>query len=81
MRTTIRLNDALLSQVKKKALEQNKTFTDVVADALAAWVQGGPAAPRKTQRIRLPKGGSGGLLPGVDLESNASLADRMDGLG
>lgn len=80
MRTTIRLNESLLRQVKKKALEQHKTFTAVVADALAAWVQGGPVSSRRSQRVRLPKSGKGGLLPGVDLENNASLADRMDDL-
>jgi hypothetical protein len=78
MRTTIRLNDALLRQVKRKALEQHKTFTAVVEDALAAWVQGGPIEADKHRRISLPKGGKGGVLPGVDLESNKSLLDRME---
>jgi hypothetical protein len=78
MRTTIRLNDALLKRVKQKALEQRKTFTDVVQEALASWVQGSPA--RSGQRIRLPKSGKGGLLPGIDLSDNASVLDRMDGL-
>jgi hypothetical protein len=80
MRTTIRLNDSLLRQVKKKALEQHKTLTAVFEDALAAWVQGGPVSSRKGRRIRLPKSGKGGLVPGFNLESNADLADRMDGL-
>lgn len=80
MRTTIRLNDALLRQVKRKALEESKTFTAVVEDALAAWVQGSPIDSRKNRRVKMPKGGKGGLLPGVDLDSNKSLSDRMDGL-
>ena len=80
MRTTIRLNPALLQQVKRKALEEHKTFTAVVEEALASWVQGGTASGKKISRIKLPKSGKGGLLPGVDLDSNASLADRMDGL-
>ena len=80
MRTTIRLNDALLRQVKRKALEEGKTFTAVVEDALAAWVQGSSIDSRKNRRVKMPKGGKGGLLPGVDLESNKSLSDRMDGL-
>lgn len=81
MRTTIRLSEALLRQVKRKALEQHKTFTAVVEDALAAWVQGGPIETNRNRRIKIPKSGQGGLLPGVDLDSNSSLADRMDGLG
>jgi hypothetical protein len=39
MGTTIRLNKALLRQVKRKALERHKTFTAAVEDALAAWVR------------------------------------------
>lgn len=79
MRTTIRLNDALLKKVKQKALEQSKTFTDVVQEALASWVQGGPAGKGSAERVRLPKSGKGGLLPGVDLDDNASVLDQMDG--
>ncbi|MEO6095169.1 MAG: hypothetical protein ABIW76_05655 [Fibrobacteria bacterium] len=78
MRTTIRLNDALLRQVKRKAFEQHKTFTAVVEDALAAWIQGGPIEANKNRRVNLPKSGKGGVLPGVDLESNKSLLDRME---
>ena len=80
MRTTIRLNETLMRQVKRKALEQHKTFTAAVEDALAAWVQGGPVDPKKGQRVKLPTAGSGGLLPGVDLDSNKALLDRMEGL-
>ncbi len=80
MRTTIRLNEALLRQVKRKALDQRKTFTAVVEDALAAWVQLGSMAALKKRRIKLPTNGKGGLLPGVDLSNNKSISDRMDGL-
>lgn len=74
------MNEALLRQVKRKALAQHKTFTAVVEDALAAWVQGGPIEAGKNRKVNLPKSGRGGLLPGVDLESNKSLLDTMDGL-
>ena len=80
MRTTIRLNEGLLRRVKRNALERHKTFTAVVADALSAWVQKPVHAGSKKFRVRPPTGGSGGLLPGVDLDSNRSLSDRMDGL-
>ena len=79
MRTTIRLNDSLLRQVKRKALEQRKTFTAVVEDALSAWIHGKSPESGTNQRVRLPKSGKGGMLPGVDLDSNKSLSDRMDG--
>lgn len=80
MRTTIRLSETLLRQVKRKALEQRKTFTAVVEDALSAWLHNPPRRAAGKVRVRLPESGSGGILPGVDLESNASLFDRLDGL-
>ena len=70
----------MLRQVKRKALEQNKTLTAAVSDALSAWVQRGVPKSKKSGRIRIPTSGKGGVAPGVDLDSNASLFDRMDGL-
>lgn len=66
-----------MRQVKRKALEEHKTFTRVVEDALSAWVQ---ASPVKKRKVRLPTSGSGGLLPGIDISNSADLLDRMDGL-
>ena len=81
MRTTIRLNDPLFRQVKRKAIEEHKTFTAIVEDLLSAWVKGSPSNARKKNRIKLPVDRrGGGVLPGVDLSNNASLFDRLDGL-
>jgi Arc/MetJ family transcription regulator len=77
MRTTIRLDDALLRQAKAAATSSGQSLSDFIADALRAAL-----AQRQTrrQRVELPTYTGGGLQPGVDLENNAALLDLMDGL-
>lgn len=77
MRTTIRLDEALLARAKELAARTGRTLTAVIEDALrAALVQG--RSRRRAERIELPTFGSGGTLPGVDLDDTASLADLME---
>lgn len=75
MRTTIRLDDALLKEVKRYALEHDTTFTAVVEEALKDKLA---KATRKPFKLATHRGG--GLQPGVDLSDNASLLDLMEGL-
>ena len=75
MRTTIRLDDTLLKEVKRYALEHDTTFTAVVEEALKD----------KLAQTTLPKPFElitykGKELPGVDISNNAALRDLMDGL-
>ncbi|MCC6796748.1 MAG: type II toxin-antitoxin system VapB family antitoxin [Candidatus Hydrogenedentes bacterium] len=79
MRTTIDINDQLLQQAKLRAAETNRSLTSVVEDALRHLLHKDPAA-RKKPRRPMPVDGSGGVLPGVDLDNTSSLLDRMDGL-
>jgi ribbon-helix-helix CopG family protein len=77
-RTTVRLPDDLMRQVKRLARETDRTLTQLIEDALRATL-----ARRKStlerSRISLPTFGEGGLLPGVDLDDSASLLDLMEG--
>jgi len=77
MRTTLRLNDRLLSEVKRTAMESGCTLTAFIEDALREAL-----ARRKTRRSRRPLGrkavGGRGALPGVDLDDPARLRDLMD---
>lgn len=77
MRTTIHINDDLFQRAKMRAVEGHTTFTFVVENALRAWLKINPDATRRT-KVNVPTSGSDGLLPGVDLDSTASLLDRMD---
>jgi hypothetical protein len=77
MRTTIRLDDHLLSEVKQLAARTGRTFTAIVEDALMEVVRRAKTAP-KHRRIKLPTFGGGGVKPGVDLSDNAGVRALMD---
>jgi len=79
MRTTIRINDELLRKAKKRAVETDRTLTQVVEDALRREVEAGGSPPNQ-EAVDLPTAGEGGLQPGVDLDDTSSLLDRMDGV-
>ena len=77
MRTTIRLDDDLLARAKQLAARTGRTLTSVIEDALRAALA--PRRPRRAAgRVALPTWGSGGVLPGVDLDDSASLLDAME---
>ena len=78
MRTTIRLDDDLLTAAKKLALESGRTLTSVIEDALRESLarrrgaHGGVPA-------KLPVARGGGVLqPGVDLDDSAALLELME---
>lgn len=76
MRTTIRINDDLYAQVRARAASTGRSIGEVIEDALRA-VFAEPHGP--TAEVEpLPTFGGSGVMPGVDLASNAALADAMD---
>jgi len=77
MRTTIRLNDELLAQAKEAAMKSGRTLSAVIEDALRLALAS-KKEHSKRRRVRLPSSGSGGLRPGVNLDSTAELLDIMD---
>jgi hypothetical protein len=77
MRTTIRLDEDLLTTAKQIAAETNRTLTAVIEDALRqhlAQQQG--LAGREPVRLKVVDGK--GTLAGVDLDDTASLLDLME---
>jgi hypothetical protein len=77
MRTTIRLDDALLVEVKQIAARSDKTLTSVIEDALREML----ARQRKTEErtpVKLTTVSGGGLQPGVDLDDSAALLSLME---
>ncbi len=77
MRTTIRLNDELLAATKQFALQTGRTLTAVVEDALRE-VLSRHQQKQKKAPVQLTTVKGKGLLPGVDLDDSAALADLME---
>ena len=76
MRTTIRLDDDLLAEVKQLASESNRTMTAVIEDALRQMLTRQPRSPARPP-VHLTTMGDSKLMPGVDLDNSAALLDLM----
>ena len=80
MRTTIRIDDGLLVELKTQAVASGRTLGEVIEDAIRAGLARRTATARAST-VELPAFAGGSLLPGVDLEDSASLLDTMEGPG
>lgn len=78
MRTTVRLDEALLREAKQVAATSGRTLTAVIEDALRESF-GRPRAEPRRKPVTLPTSGGGGLQPGVDLDDMASVWALLDG--
>ncbi|HUL99048.1 MAG TPA: ribbon-helix-helix domain-containing protein [Mycobacterium sp.] len=76
MRTTIRIDDDLYREVKARAARSGRTVAAVLEDAVRRGLGSSERPPAAPYRVRPT--GRGGLRPGVDLSSNAALAEAMD---
>jgi hypothetical protein len=77
MRTTVRLDDDLLREVKQYAVEEEMTLTAVIHRALRELL----ARRRRLgeqERAVLPSFAGQGLQPGVDLDDSAALLELME---
>jgi len=78
MRTTVNLPDALIEEAKAVCARDGRTLGDVIADGLRVVLF--PSARKdRLRKVNLPTFRGSGLQPGVDLDHNAALLDRMDG--
>jgi hypothetical protein len=77
MRTTVRIDDDLYAAVKERAARSGRTVAEVIEDALRhAMTNRGAGAAAEIPP--LPIFGGSGVLPGIDLASNAGLRDAME---
>ena len=76
MRTTIHIDDHLLTRVKEIAAKSGKTMTAVIEDALRQSLERKHAEKRKP--VRLTTVGGKGPRKGVDLDDTASILDFME---
>jgi plasmid stability protein len=73
-RTTLVLDDQVLRQIKKKAVDEGRTFQAVANELLRQAL----AQPRRQPyRLKL-QGWKGELLPGVDICDRNTLFDILD---
>lgn len=80
MRTTVRLDDGLLTKAKQEARRRGETLTALIERGLRLAMARG-RQPVKPSRRPLPvSSATGGVRPGVDISNSADLLDRLDGL-
>lgn len=54
MKTTLDLPDALLREIKIRAVRENRKLKDAVADLLKQGLRREPAATQRVRRVQLP---------------------------
>lgn len=80
MRTTTNLPESALDLARKKVAEGDATLGEVIAESTYATLRPKPQVVSQSG-IDLPGSTStGGLRPGLSLDSNAELEDVMEGL-
>jgi len=77
MRTTIRIDDRLLKEVKKVAFSSNSTLSGVVENALREMLSRRQKTKEK-RKIELVTFKGRGLRHGVDLDDTAALIEVME---
>jgi hypothetical protein len=79
MRTTVRLDDALLEQAKREAYRRRATLTALIEQGLRLVLAQSRSARERRRRVVLPVSrAAGGVLPGIDLNDSAALLDVME---
>lgn len=75
MRTTIRLDDALLREAKARAARAGRSLNEFIESAVRSAVLR-ESSPRESRPLPVFAGGA--LRPNVSLDSNARLLDLME---
>lgn len=76
MRTTVKIDDALLAEARVRAARGGRTLNAVIEDALREAFAAKVVGP--AERPELPVFRGSRLMPGVDLDDSASLLDHME---
>jgi hypothetical protein len=79
MRTTVRLDEALLGRAKREAERRGETLTSLIERGLRLALANPEKRPTR-RRVDIPVcREGGGTLPGVDLGDSAALLDVIEG--
>lgn len=77
MRTTIRLDEALLLRAKRHAADTRRTFTQLIADGLVGLMEREQSA-QSPRRVKLPVFKGDGVYEGVDINCSTSVQEQME---
>lgn len=77
MRTTLNIEEALLQRLKTTAAQSGRSLSEVVEEAVRAFLSPRHSSDRKVITLPVSKHDLR-LRPGVNLDSNASLSEMMD---
>ncbi len=79
MRTTVRLDEALMERARQEAARRGITLTSLIEQGLRLALHRPLNRPQHAV-VSLPEcHAGGGVLPGVDLNDSAGLLERMEG--
>jgi len=79
MRTTVRLPEGLLRQVKAEAARRGETVTALIERGLRLVLTGSRRGAKRS-RISLPVSrATGGTQPGIDLDDTSAVIDALEG--
>lgn len=78
MRTTVRLPDDLMRQVKRLAADTERTLTQLIEDALREALGRARRRAPEEEPFRVLTFRGTGLRPGLDLDHMADLLDVLD---
>ena len=74
MKTTLNIDDAVMTELKREAARQGRTMSDLVETALRLLLR---SRPKRGEIPALPTFGSGGAL--VDIADRDALYSAMEG--
>lgn len=77
MRTTLTIDDHLLSEAKAVAARTHRTIGSVFEDALRQMLARADDPRSPTGAVSLPSDGGSGLQPGVDLDNKDQIAQLV----
>jgi hypothetical protein len=78
MRTTVRLDEALMKRARQEAARRGITLTSLIEQGLRLALRA-PLKRPQHPAVSLPEcHAGGGVLPGVDLNDSAGVLERME---
>lgn len=78
MRTTLNIDDHLLTDARILAARTGRTLTAVIEDALREALSRDSGAQPEAAPFAFPTFAGTGPAPGVDLDDSASLLDQLE---